>query len=94
MNFWTPTNEWSALINESDTSMPWYAEYDWVEVHSYDPDTKEFMFEWHDDFDWLDESRWTPSDNKTFDGNTSKFMRSQTYTESGKLVLKMEKPIV
>ena len=35
MNFWTPCwSPWGDRLN--DASMPWYVEYDYVEVYSYD----------------------------------------------------------
>ena len=35
MNFWTPCwSPWGDRLN--DTSMPWYVQYDYVEVYTYD----------------------------------------------------------
>ena len=59
MNFWTPTwNPWGEDLNLS--SLPWYVEYDYVEVWNYNQSTKGFEFAWRDDFntDTIDYSRW------------------------------------
>ena len=38
MNFWTPTwNNWGGGRN--DSTMPWYAKYDYVEAYDYDVNT-------------------------------------------------------
>ena len=90
MNFWTPTfDSWGGGLN--DYSMPWYARYDYLEVHRYNWDTGDFYFHWRDDFDTFDESRWEVKEGWTFESNSSTFYRSQVYSENGALVLKMEK---
>ena len=36
--------------------MPFYTDYDWIEIYSYDQDTKEFVLEFRDDFEGEDYS--------------------------------------
>lgn len=90
MNYWTPTtNGWGDQLDSS--SMPWYALYDYVEVYKYDDLVKEFKFEWKDDFTatTLDLNRWTMTDGRGFEDNSSIFMKSQVYLQNGNLVMKM-----
>ena len=75
MNFWTPTFAgWGD--NRDPSSMPWYVNYDYVEVHHYDFNAKKFNFAWKDDFNNLDLNRWIVSDNWTFGDNSTKFMKN------------------
>ena len=89
MNFWTPTFWWGGGLN--DDSMPWYAEYDWVQVETYDERTKSFNFHWKDEFDYIDRSRWEVAWNGGFPMNTCEWSHDNVYTRDGSLVLKMEK---
>ncbi len=89
MNFWTPT--WSPWADHfDDAAMPWYAKYDFIEVHDYDHDKKDFKLRWRDDFNSWDVKKWYASDNWGFENNSSLFMGSQVYVENGNLVLKMD----
>ena len=57
MNFWPPTfYHWHDGFSDAD--MPWEAKYDWVEVHTYDEDTKQFNLHFRDDFSMIDKLRW------------------------------------
>lgn len=78
MNFWTPS--WSPWgDHRNDSSMPWYADYDYVEVSKYNSQTKGFDFYWRDDFNTLDLSRWAVSSKSAFGGSLSYFTASQVY---------------
>ena len=93
MNFWTPTySGWGDNFNDSD--MPWYTEYDYVKVETYNQSTGKFEEHWHDDFDSFDESRWRKSNGwPTHDpDNSSTYYASQVYVHNGALVLKMDHP--
>ena len=47
MNFWTPTySGWGDNFNDSD--MPWYTEYDYVKVETYNQSTGKFEEHWQD----------------------------------------------
>jgi len=70
--------------------MPWYVLYDYVETYTYNGETNGFDFRWRDDFNDFDARRWHKSDNTTFDANSTTFRASQSYIDSGHLVLKME----
>ena len=88
MNFWTPTfHSWGAGFNPVD--MPWYVEYDYVEVYTYDIEHNEFMFHWRDDFNHFDSGKWHKAAG-SFENNTSTFYPNNVYTNQGHLVLKME----
>ena len=90
MNFWTPTFEsWHAGFE--DDGMPWYAEYDWVEVHDYDESSKTFTQRWKDDFNSIDYSRWEVASSGSFQQNTCEWSKDNVYTQDGHLVLKMDK---
>ena len=93
MNFWTPTwDDWGS--GRDDSTMPWYAKYDFVETYDWNQDNDTFTLRWRDDFDGaLDETRWYRSENWTFDSNSSTFMKNHVYTEDGNLVLKMDKTL-
>ncbi len=89
MNFWTPTFEsWGKDFTAKD--MPWYLMFDYVETYTYNSETKGFDFHWRDEFITFDANRWHKSDNTTFDANSTTFRASQSYVDSGNLVLKME----
>ena len=88
MNFWTPTFEtWGAGLDAAD--MPWYLLYDYVEVHKYDEDTKDFHLQWRDDFDTFDTLRWHKATGG-FNANSSEFHPENVSVKAGNLVLKME----
>ena len=89
MNFWTPTwSPWGDGLN-ADT-MPWTADYDYVETYKYDQTSKKFTLNWRDDFDHLDTVRWLVSDQWNFGGSSTTFMKKQVYTDAGALHLKLE----
>jgi len=89
MNFWTPTwNSWGG--GRDDSTMPWYASYDYVEAYDYDVDTREFSLRFRDDFSFFDSSIWSKTGGG-FESNSSTFDPQHTYIENGKLVLKMDK---
>ena len=92
MNFWVPTFEWwGGGLDPS--SMPWYAEYDWVEYYTYDENdsANPFKLSWKDEFDSIDTSRWHVTNSGSgFGANDCAFFGSQVYTKDGSLVLKME----
>ena len=88
MNFWTPTfDSWGKGLEPED--MPWYLKFDYVEVYHYDMHTHKFDLHWRDDFEHFDPGRWFKQSG-TFESNSSVFHTANTYTEKGKLVLKME----
>jgi len=89
MNFWTPTwEEWGG--GRDDSTMPWYAKYDWVEGYDYDPASDSFTLRFRDDFDTLDNNIWRVSHDWGFPDNSCRFMETHTYVRDGKLVLKMD----
>ena len=90
MNFWTPTF-WSWHDGFEADGMPWYAEYDWVEVHDYDEKSKTFTQRWKDEFNSIDYSRWEVASSGSFQQNTCEWSRDNVYTQDGHLVLKMDK---
>ena len=69
--------------------MTWYLLFDYIEVYSYNPDTKGFDYEWRDDFNEFDQTRWHRASG-TFEANSSIFYPSNVYTQDGNLVIKME----
>jgi beta-glucanase (GH16 family) len=88
MNFWTPTvHSWGQGLDAAD--MPWYLLYDYVEVFTYNEDSKEFELHWRDDFDSFDEKRWHKASGG-FDANSSVFHPENVSVKAGNLVLKME----
>jgi len=89
MNFWTPS--WSPWGDgRNDSSMPWYADYDWVETYTYNHNTKGFDFHWRDDFNSIDYNRWAISSKSAFGGSLSSFTTSQVYVYQGALALKLD----
>ena len=90
MNFWTPTwNGWGG--GRDDSTMPWYAQYDYVEAYDYDMATDSFNLRFRDDFEYLDTNRWRATDYGGFESNSTRFMASHVYTKDGALILKMDK---
>jgi beta-glucanase (GH16 family) len=90
MNFWQP-NFVGWGDNFDPSKLPYTAEYDYVEVSSYSPDTRNFELLWRDDFNTLDPNRWTVSNNWWFNYNNCVFMNSQVSVSNGSLILKMDK---
>ena len=85
LNFWAPRSDahesdfgqdWAE--GRDDSTMPWVAMFDYVEVYSYDVETRKFELAWRDDFDGdsLDTTKWTVADNLGWDTNLSTFMAS------------------
>ena len=93
MNFWTPQwDDWGR--GRDDSTMPWYAKYDFVETYEYDKASDSFSLRWRDDFEGpLDMNRWRISDDWSFEQNTSTFVTEHVYTNDGNLILKMDKTI-
>lgn len=91
MNFWTPQwDDWGG--GRDDSSMPWYAKYDFVETYEYDQESDSFSLRWRDDFQGpLDMNRWRISDDWSFEQNSSTFVTEHVYTRDGNLILKMDK---
>ena len=93
MNFWTPTwSPWGDGLDNS--SMPWTADYDFVETYKYNHATKKFSLNWRDDFNSLIADRWLVSDNWNFGGSSTTFMKKQVYTDKGALHLKLERGLI
>lgn len=69
MNFWLPA--WDGWGNGFDpVGMPWFAQYDYVEVYDYnqnDQSDDPFTLRWRDDFNTFDTSRWVKSDAWSFE---------------------------
>ena len=73
MNFWTPMwNDWGGGRN--DSTMPWYAKYDYIEAYDWDASTDTFNLRFRDDFDTLDQNIWRVSDNWGFNDNSTLFV--------------------
>lgn len=71
MNFWTPTwNSWGG--GRDDSTMPWYARYDYVEAYDYDVNTDSFNLRFRDDFNTFDSSIWSKTGGG-FESNSSVF---------------------
>lgn len=79
-------NGWGKGFNPS--GMPWYTEYDWAKVESYDEKTGEFADVWFDNFDTFDSSRWMKIKGYGYD--TTNFYESQVSVNNGKLIIKMQ----
>ena len=71
MNFWTPEFDYWGR-GRNDSTMPWYARYDYVEAWDYNVDTQQFSLRFRDDFDFLDESIWRATYGG-FESNSSTF---------------------
>jgi len=49
MTYWAPTQApKSDGFNAS--SMPWYCQFDWLEVYTWEESTNTFVLDWRDDF--------------------------------------------
>ena len=90
MSFWTPY--WDAE-NLDDSQLPAYTKHDYVKAWDYDEATGDFTLRFMDDFKTFDENRWIARNDITFEGNSSKFMKTHAYVENGNLVLKMDKKL-
>jgi hypothetical protein len=59
-------DDWGS--GRDDSTMPWYAKYDFVETYTYDQESDSFSLNWRDDFSGeLDPKRWRISDNWSFE---------------------------
>ena len=66
MNFWPPDFYiWGDNFDPS--KMPFFVQYDYDKIWSYDNATDSFQFEWEDQFDLFDEKKWLKSHMWTFD---------------------------
>ena len=88
MNYWvTSKGGWGEGFEP--TAMPWYAEYDYVEVHKWNGNG--FDFHWRDDFDKpLDKSRWISSNGWGYEETT--FWPNQVGTHNGLMIITLNKP--
>ena len=50
LNYFQSSLTDSLGANFDDSTMPWTTEYDWIEVHEYNPMTGDFYFMWKDEF--------------------------------------------
>ena len=92
MNIWNPIHEdWVGIWDER--VLPRFAYYDWVRYASYTPgsgDTgtnNDFTHEWQDEFVEFDTTRWEKSDDHTWNGNQSTFIKENAVIEDGHLIL-------
>ena len=92
MNIWNPVfDDWVGFWDER--VLPRFAYYDWVRYASYTPgsgDTgtnNDFTYQWQDDFSEFDTTRWEKSDNHTWNGNQSIFIRENAVFDDGYLIL-------
>lgn len=92
MNIWNPVfDDWVGIWDER--VLPRFAYYDWVRYASYTPgngDTgtsNDFTYQWQDDFNEFDTTRWEKSDNHTWNGNQSIFIKENAVFEDGHLIL-------
>ena len=92
MNIWNPVfDDWVGIWDER--VLPRFAHYDWVRYASYTPgngDTgtsNDFTYQWQDDFNEFDTTRWEKSDNHTWNGNQSIFIKENAVVEDGHLIL-------
>ena len=92
MNIWNPVfDDWVGIWDER--VLPRFAHYDWVRYASYTPgngDTgtsNDFTYQWQDDFNEFDTTRWEKSDNHTWNGNQSIFIKENAVFEDGHLIL-------
>lgn len=81
MNFWAPNfYPWNKDFTES--TMPFYNKYDYVQISKYNKVTDSFDFYWKDDFtgSGIDSAKWQVSDGWGFDGNNCIFKYSNSWT--------------
>lgn len=98
MNYWVPMSGlWGEGLN--DSSMPWYVQYDWVEVFTYNwnhtkDGTPEFTWDFRDDFNEPDYTPintdiWFTSNGWGYDRCT--FIRNHVFIKDNALTLKLSK---
>ena len=92
MNIWNPIHEdWVGVWDER--VLPRFTYYDWVRYASYTPgsgDTgtnNDFTHQWQDEFVEFDTTRWEKSDDHTWNGNQSTFIKENAVIEDGHLIL-------
>ena len=69
--FWTPTwDNWGG--GRDDSTMPWYARYDYVEAWDYNVETRDFSLRFRDDFSFFNSSIWSKTGGG-FESNSSSF---------------------
>ena len=92
MNIWNPVfDDWVGIWDER--VLPRFAYYDWVRYASYTPgsgdtgNSNDFTHQWQDDFNEFDTTRWEKSDNHTWNGNQSIFIKENAVVEDGHLIL-------
>ena len=92
MNIWNPVfDDWVGIWDEG--VLPRFAYYDWVRYASYTPGSgntgtsNDFTHQWQDDFNEFDTTRWEKSDNHTWNGNQSIFIKENAVFEDGHLIL-------
>ena len=92
MNIWNPVfDDWVGIWDER--VLPRFAYYDWVRYASYTPGSGDtgtsnnFTYQWQDDFNEFDTTRWEKSDNHTWNGNQSIFIKENAVFEDGHLIL-------
>ena len=92
MNIWNPVfDDWVGFWDER--VLPRFAYYDWVRYASYTPGSggtgtnNDFTHQWQDDFSEFDTTRWEKSDNHTWNGNQSIFIRENAVFDDGHLIL-------
>ena len=92
MNIWNPIHEdWVGVWDER--VLPRFAYYDWVSYASYTPGSgnagtnNDFTHQWQDEFVEFDTTRWEKSDDHTWNGNQSTFIKENSVIEDGHLVL-------
>jgi len=49
MTYWAPTESLKGEGFNSAT-MPWYCQFDWLEVYSWEESSNSFVLDWRDDF--------------------------------------------
>ena len=92
MNIWNPIHEdWVGVWDER--VLPRFAYYDWVRYASYTPGSgntgtnNDFTHQWQDEFVEFDTTRWEKSDDHTWNGNQSTFIKENAVIEDGHLIL-------
>ena len=83
--------DWSA--GRDDSTMPWFAEFDYIEYSKWVPETDSFEYVWRDEFDGdhLDFNKWMIYDKTGgFTENLSTYRNTQIYTENGTCKIKLD----
>ena len=91
MNFWAPS--WSPWGDgRDDRTMPWYVNYDWVEVWSYNHKTKGFDWVFDDQFNGNSlNPRWHVSNYSSISGSLNCYHPSQVWVANGHLTIRLSK---